>query len=491
MNFPISPLIFFVLNFLATTPARAEFRSGFYALRNTQDSKNSGSANNPLGPVVFIHREEVMVHDSQSRTTSFKTAWRGVFGKSGTIESQFNPDGSEKSIRWNAWKSGTIKFGENKNSQWIEVYDSRARLMAMLTAQHLGVAERNLTKIFPAFKPVTTQYLAHRGTALVATNPEGTFPANTFPAFEAALQAGYPGVELDVHVSKDGQFIVSHDADLSISTNCKGMIADLNASEITPCLVTRSGLVPETSFASRRAKAYGYVPTLRHVFSAYLPYSRMKTIVIDIKPGNAETQSRAMERAMEGYAAFADKIIFLQRDNDLVAKMKSNAGWDQARYALEGETGWEPLNDPERAQFLKEGISTADGAKMHDSISLSVGLGLGLNGWGRDIPSSIGALGRALGSIPNLLFHWNIDIAHMQWSPTNFKKYRSLLSETKARKMKMVAWTVNTARKLKLLREKTPDVDFVLSDLPYGEIARIQLQEAMLSTSKTNSAVVQ
>lgn len=45
---------------------------------------------------------------------------------------------------------------------------------------------------------------AHRG---VATE----YPENTMPAFQAAIEQGYPVIELDTDVTKDGQVILMHD----------------------------------------------------------------------------------------------------------------------------------------------------------------------------------------------------------------------------------------------------------------------------------------
>lgn len=49
--------------------------------------------------------------------------------------------------------------------------------------------------------------IAHRGLS-------GVILENTVPAFELAGQRSYYGIETDVHVTKDGKFIVVHDDDL-------------------------------------------------------------------------------------------------------------------------------------------------------------------------------------------------------------------------------------------------------------------------------------
>ncbi len=51
-----------------------------------------------------------------------------------------------------------------------------------------------------------TQMIAHRGVS-------GLEPENSMPAFTAAGNRSYYGVETDTHVTADGQFVVIHDSD--------------------------------------------------------------------------------------------------------------------------------------------------------------------------------------------------------------------------------------------------------------------------------------
>lgn len=67
---------------------------------------------------------------------------------------------------------------------------------------------------------------AHRG-----LHGEG-FPENSMAAFRAALEAGY-GIELDVHLLKDGSLAVMHDSSLKRTTGCDGNIEDLTAERLS------------------------------------------------------------------------------------------------------------------------------------------------------------------------------------------------------------------------------------------------------------------
>lgn len=66
---------------------------------------------------------------------------------------------------------------------------------------------------------------AHRG-----LHKDG-IPENSMAAFRAALQKGY-GIELDIHLLKDGSLAVIHDHSLLRTTGCEGNIEDLTESEL-------------------------------------------------------------------------------------------------------------------------------------------------------------------------------------------------------------------------------------------------------------------
>lgn len=66
---------------------------------------------------------------------------------------------------------------------------------------------------------------AHRGFS-------GKYPENTMLAFEKAVEAGADGIELDVHLSKDGTPVIIHDETVNRTTNGTGRVCDLTALEL-------------------------------------------------------------------------------------------------------------------------------------------------------------------------------------------------------------------------------------------------------------------
>ena len=107
----------------------------------------------------------------------------------------------------------------------------------------------------PFFASPRPLVFAHRGGSALA-------PENTIAAFDNGLALGADGLELDVHLSRDGVVVVHHDRLLDRTTTLQGPIAERTAEEL------------------RRAD----VPTLAEVLARY----RDPRIIIELKVNSAE-----------------------------------------------------------------------------------------------------------------------------------------------------------------------------------------------------------
>ena len=67
--------------------------------------------------------------------------------------------------------------------------------------------------------------LAHRGASALA-------PENTIEAFRLAVEAGAGGLELDVHMTRDGHIVVIHDATVDRTTNGTGAVSEMTLDEL-------------------------------------------------------------------------------------------------------------------------------------------------------------------------------------------------------------------------------------------------------------------
>ncbi|GAA3402300.1 glycerophosphodiester phosphodiesterase [Paenibacillus hodogayensis] len=113
----------------------------------------------------------------------------------------------------------------------------------------------------------TLMVIAHRGAA-------GEAPENTLAAFALGLEQGCTGIELDVHLSKDGEIIVCHDTTLNRTTDRQGAIGNLTVEEIKQA---DAGSWFHERFAGER------VPLLEEVFDLVPPEVQIN---VEIKAGN-------------------------------------------------------------------------------------------------------------------------------------------------------------------------------------------------------------
>ena len=70
-----------------------------------------------------------------------------------------------------------------------------------------------------------TKNFAHRGFS-------GKYPENTMLAFQKAVEIGVDGIELDVHLSKDGELMVIHDETVVRTCDAPGRVKDLTCAEL-------------------------------------------------------------------------------------------------------------------------------------------------------------------------------------------------------------------------------------------------------------------
>ena len=95
---------------------------------------------------------------------------------------------------------------------------------------------------------------AHRGASAYA-------PENTLEAFELAAKMGADGVELDVHMTRDGELVVAHDEEIGRVANGLGLICKMTLAELKKLRFNRTH--PEYTEAT--------IPTLREVYQMLKP----------------------------------------------------------------------------------------------------------------------------------------------------------------------------------------------------------------------------
>jgi glycerophosphoryl diester phosphodiesterase len=126
---------------------------------------------------------------------------------------------------------------------------------------------------------------------------KGHAPENTFASFNRAVELGADVVELDVHLTRDGQVVVIHDHTVDRTTNGKGYVKDMTLAELKQL---DAGAWFDSRFTGER------IPTLAEVLA--WAHDRMP-IAIEIKNGPIY------------YPGIADKVIRLLREHEMLRQV--------------------------------------------------------------------------------------------------------------------------------------------------------------------------
>lgn len=105
-----------------------------------------------------------------------------------------------------------------------------------------------------------TEIYCHRGYS-------GLYPENTMLAFQKAVETGADGIELDVHLTRDGEVVVFHDERLERITEGAGFLKDFTLDELKKL---------DASGPYRGKVPIQRIPTLREYFRLVAP-TGMKT----------------------------------------------------------------------------------------------------------------------------------------------------------------------------------------------------------------------
>lgn len=108
---------------------------------------------------------------------------------------------------------------------------------------------------------VSSEIIAHRGFQLNS-------PENSLESVQAALDAGYSSIEIDVHQTADQQLIIMHDFTLDRTTGLGGRISEIQFSEIE-------------KYNTQNA---AHIPTLKEVLDIV---SGRAKLIVELKAGSS------------------------------------------------------------------------------------------------------------------------------------------------------------------------------------------------------------
>ena len=146
-----------------------------------------------------------------------------------------------------------------------------------------------------------TKIYGHRGA-------KGMYPENTLLSFQKAIDQGADGLELDVHLTKDGEVVVIHDETLDRTTSGTGWIKDLTLAEIK-----------KVSAGSKFSRFPYYqkewdqeqVPTLKEVLELMGPYSIELNIELKTNDVIYEKIEEKVYELVQKYGSGREDHLFL------------------------------------------------------------------------------------------------------------------------------------------------------------------------------------
>lgn len=153
------------------------------------------------------------------------------------------------------------------------------KLRRLLSVVALLLAILMLTALVMPDAPASVYYQnSERPLVIAHQGGDGIWPGDTLYAFEKAVQIGADVLEMDAHITKDGQIVLMHDQKVDRTTDGTGRIEDLTLEEL-------KRLDAAYKWSNDDGKTYPYrgqgiqVPTLEELFQRF-PQMRY---VIEIK----------------------------------------------------------------------------------------------------------------------------------------------------------------------------------------------------------------
>ena len=202
---------------------------------------------------------------------------------------------------------------------------------------------------------------AHRGFS-------GKYPENTMLAFEKAVEAGADGIELDVHLSADGELVIIHDELVDRTTDGTGLVGSKTLAELKAL---------DASAGFKGVYGKNEIPTLREYFEM-IKGTNLETNIelktgVDVYPGIEEKVLKLIDEF-----DLRDRIIISSFNHYSVMRMKALA--PDMRYGFLEES-W-VIGMPEYAhKYGVDGVHPLFNVVDKDYMDMCHGLGLAVNVW--------------------------------------------------------------------------------------------------------------
>ena len=403
-----------------------EISTGYYTVHKISkgiSDKETGSEF--LGELVYLYKDDILIEGN------YFSGIKGSF-----LPNNFIKTGLKNSQSFYYWVNAEDEDIKG-DIEFKEITENRITAVFTTDKNRKEEVELKFYKHHVWDDKVKTIPIAHRGLCYQPpSNYDGIFPANTSPGFEAALRSGYQGFELDVRVTKDKRFMISHDEDLGAATTLRGEVKDKYLSDFNNALVIKSAAIPENRSTAKEAYIAAPMKPLYDVFYHFIDDPRLKTFVVDIKPDTDENINIA---AKHDFAELSEdrqkKILFLTREESTAKILKELCPYSDV--AIEGSIGTEPVEELEK--FFPEAVNLPRAS--HNTVSF--------------------------GS------NWILAFKSIE---TSLEKINMVMENAEKYNYKVCMWTFSKEWRFNFLRENEIFPDFILSDIPYYQYALQQMR---------------
>lgn len=187
---------------------------------------------------------------------------------------------------------------------------------------------------------------------------------NTIPSMIEAFRLGANVVELDVHLTKDGQFAVFHDWGLSCRTNGSGLTNEKTLSELKELDIAHGYSFDNGSTFPLRGSGLGEMPALSEVFDA-IPHG---SLLIDLKENTELAGQRLGELFLEHpklsprvwgvYGGEQAMRAFRNKAREIRTYSQTSTVRCMSRYLQMGWTGFGMSNCAETTVYIPLNLSS-------------------------------------------------------------------------------------------------------------------------------------
>ena len=241
-------------------------------------------------------------------------------------------------------------------------FTRRHRILIIGAIALIGLYLGN-TSLLVSSNPDERILLAHRGlhqtfspvgvkrmdcTAIIIDAPIHDYQENTLASIKAAFELGANMVEIDIHPTTDGEFIVFHDWTLDCRTNGKGVVQRQNTAYLKSLDIGYGYTADGGKTFPFRGKYVGAMPTLGEVLTAFPE----EQLLINIKGGNVKiaelltdylhAHNNANLKRLSVYGRGANIPVFAELNPDIVTLHGKTAETCLKKYLLLGWSGHVP-----------------------------------------------------------------------------------------------------------------------------------------------------